>query len=150
VGAGPFITERALDEHEVRWRRDRSELTGGGYTNEQLAAGSKQLFCNEHGERRSNSAPNQPDRMAFEFSLIQSRVVARPCGAWACASSADELAYHVAVRIQRANGRYSSRRQAFLPPSLPEQILGQQNGGGVVVLQPVDRCDLLNRVLCHI
>jgi hypothetical protein len=119
VIAGALIAKCAVDHYKVGRRPGWGNLTGRRDAHEQLAAASKELFCDEDGKRRTNNSTDNSDLMATQIERVEFCVVTGPTRKGLCLSSLSQLTHQVTIRVQNADRRHIHGIEALLPSCFP-------------------------------
>src|SRR5215471_15869802 len=98
--ARALITQSPIDQHEIGWRCDRHDLSGGCHADQKSAAGGKKLLRDEHGEGCADGAADDAKALTRMLEFVQVCVIAGPSLRTTSASGSDEYAHDIAVRIE--------------------------------------------------
>jgi hypothetical protein len=121
--AGPFVSQRAIDDDEVRRRRHGINLTSRGEVEEKAASACKQLLGNKDGEWRANGVADDADGVFRQLKGVKIGMVAGPRREPTCLPAGFEVSDDVAVGIKDAHRRDILDRQMLLTTGFAQQGL---------------------------
>ena len=137
--AGSLVSERPIDENEVRRRANGQDLSSRSHADEQPATRGEKLLGDENGERSADRRTDDAIPNAATFERIEMRVVARPGVVSTSASRRRQMGDDIAVRIENADFRDVAGRRLLPTAGLSQQRLGRKNRRLVESLARQDR-----------
>ena len=119
--ACPFVTQRPIDNDEIRRRSRSDDLAGRSEANEQPTAACEQFFRYENGERGAYDPADNACLSPGKRESIEFRVVAGPACKWRGSSRLAKRAHNVTVGIKNAHRRHWNGWELLLSSCLTQQ-----------------------------
>ena len=127
VVARSFVSERPVDDDEIRRRLRRNNLACRCHTYKQLAARGEELLGDQNREGGADGAADNAIIYPLMFEGMEVGVIAGPQRRTASATRREEVAHNVAIRIEDADFRDGAGADALLPPRLPEESVRRED-----------------------
>lgn len=138
VIARPFISERALDQHEKRRCSCGQNQPRGAHADQKLAARRKQFLGDQHGEGSSYCAADDAKVHCVVLAGVQLGVITSPMRVKQGLVHSHQAPYDISIGIEHADAGDSPGRQPFLPSCFAKKIFGRKHRRLIVALVAQD------------
>ena len=131
VIAGPLVTERLFDEHELGRIPGLKDLLRGGHADQKLAAAGKKLLRDENGERAAHGASDNAQFVLAVIESIEIGVIAGPLFVRPSLPARLQSSNDIAVGIEHADRGHGVAPEALWRRASRSMLSGRKTDGEV-------------------